>query len=179
MKIKLVLLLFVTAAVLILPQSKHSFQITGGILMPLSSSRGLMTNLQYNYQYNSRFSFYLYTGYGAWDQFKIQYIAESKPGQNQILFEAAYADEHKIIPLGAGAKLNFHSTSWLTTFVSMEVNYAHLSYIRPKLGIAEDTSGIVIGFGGGEPRTKHIIRGSPVPALVHYKSTQFKRLNKK
>ena len=55
-----------------LPQSSHSVQINGGIIYPMSSSKGLTGTIQYNYTLNPIINFYAYAGYSAWGKYKIK-----------------------------------------------------------------------------------------------------------
>ncbi|MGA9291068.1 MAG: hypothetical protein WBV81_00650, partial [Ignavibacteriaceae bacterium] len=44
-------------------QNNHSIQINGGVISPMSSSKGLSIYLQYNYYLNRQIILYTYTGY--------------------------------------------------------------------------------------------------------------------
>lgn len=158
-------------------QGRHSIQLNGGIIAPMSSSRGLITTLQYNYHLNERFQIYIYTGYAAWDQFRITYHADLGPGQGQQLFTSSSAEDHNLIPLYIGSRVNFHTNSWLTSFVNFEAGYSHLNYIKyrnqintepetgkivgffhfgPGVKMSEDLFGLAIGAGISHPLNKNL-----------------------
>lgn len=62
---------------IILAQSNNSIQINGGLLIPMSASKGLSTSIQYNYSFNSNIQFYIYTGYSNWDKFNASFLEQS------------------------------------------------------------------------------------------------------
>lgn len=81
-----VIIISITASCSVLAQETNSIQINGGIIMPMSSSKGLTASFQFNYNINPTLQFYIYTGYSAWDQYKITFHEDYSPVQKQQYF---------------------------------------------------------------------------------------------
>lgn len=108
-------------------QATHSFQVNGGIIMPMNSSRGLAGSLQYNYKLNPTVQLYIYTGYTTWDKFYIKYLTDLQY-TGMSLFTSYSANDHKLIPVYAGTRINVRTNKWFTTFLNFEAGYSHLRY---------------------------------------------------
>lgn len=172
-----VLFSFISSDIL-LSQESHTIQVNGGLIMPMSSSKGLTTSIQFNYEINPEFTLYIYTGYAKWDQFNVIYMEDISNVQKQQYFKTYMADDHTLIPFFIGGKFNFHSNKIFTTFVTFEVGYSHLSYnnydnfksVDPESGevlgyyvdastkkeISEDLFGIGIGAGLTHPISRNL-----------------------
>ncbi len=123
-----VIIISITASCSIFAQETNSIQINGGIIMPMSSSKGLTASFQFNYNINPTLQFYIYTGYSAWDQYKITFHEDYSTVQKQQYFTTYSADDHILIPVYFGGKLNFNTNKLFTAFVNLEIGYSHLSY---------------------------------------------------
>lgn len=121
--------------------------------MPMNSSKGLFTTVQYNYQFNSTFQFYLSGGYVSWDQYKIS-LRTDFPYPQQQVYSSYTADDHVMIPINIGTRINLHTNSWFTSFLNFEAGYYHLSYNKFTNYIARDPQGLIIGFYANMPGTK-------------------------
>lgn len=159
-------------------QDINSLQVNGGIIMPMSSSKGLTASVQFNYSFNPQIQFYSYIGYAAWDLYKVIYRADWSENQRKQYFEAYPESDHTLIPFYIGSKINFHSNKLLTAFVSFEAGYSHISYhkydimkiINPETGevvdyladgatkekISENLFGIGAGVGISHPVTRKL-----------------------
>ncbi len=131
----------------ILAQDSNSFQVNGGIIIPMSSSKGLTTSIQYNYSLNDEFQFYIYSGFSFWDKFNVSFIEDYSTVQKQTHFSTFSADDHILIPIFIGSKINFHTDKFFTTFASIEIGFSHLSYNSYKVErILSSESGAVIDY---------------------------------
>ncbi|MGB8316901.1 MAG: hypothetical protein WCE54_02165 [Ignavibacteriaceae bacterium] len=111
-------------------QNNHSIQINGGVISPMSSSKGLSIYLQYNYYLNKQIILYTYTGYSAWDKYKIK-LPDNRPFYSGIVpkyFNSYSADDHILIPIYLGSRINFYSNNLFTPFINFEIGYSYLSY---------------------------------------------------
>jgi len=113
---------------IILAQSNNSIQINGGILIPMSASKGLSTSIQYNYSFNSNIQFYIYIGYSIWDKFNASFLEQSSSLQQQTHFSTYIADKHILIPLYIGSRINIQTNKLFTFFTTIEAGYSYLSY---------------------------------------------------
>lgn len=113
---------------IILAQSNNSIQINGGLLIPMSASKGLSTSIQYNYSFNSNIQFYIYTGYSNWDKFNASFLEQSSSLQQQTHFSTYIADKHILIPLYIGSRINIQTNKLFTFFTTIEAGYSYLSY---------------------------------------------------
>jgi opacity protein-like surface antigen len=109
-------------------QDSYSIQINGGLISPWSSSDGFLGTAQFNYPVSSKISLYIYSGYSTWDKY-IVYYQESLPlVHKQIIFRIYSADDHTLIPIYIGSKINFHTNSLFTAFLNFELGYSFISY---------------------------------------------------
>jgi hypothetical protein len=105
-----------------------SIQGNGGIIMPLGSSKGLSGTVQLNYVLNQTFQLYIYSGHSVWDR---RYYDYQKPQSNIErggLTRTYWRDDHVLIPVYAGCRINFHTNKVFTSFVNIETGYSHLTY---------------------------------------------------
>jgi len=109
-------------------QDSYSIQINGGLISPMSSSNGFVGTAQFNYPVSSKISLYIYSGYSSWDKYTDYYREDYSPTQKQTLFNAYSADDHSLIPVYIGSKINFHSNSIFTAFLNFELGYSFISY---------------------------------------------------
>lgn len=112
----------------VIAQESTSLQVTGGIIYPMSSSKGLNGNLQFNYTLNSNVTFYIYSGYSAWDIYYVFFHEDWSPIQHQQIFRAVPENEHSMVPLYVGSRINFHTIKLFTSFIQFEVGYTHLQF---------------------------------------------------
>ena len=62
---------------IIYSQEKSSFQFSGSMVYPLSSSPGLLKTNQYNYNISTRFNFFVSADYSVWDKRNFNYTDKS------------------------------------------------------------------------------------------------------
>ncbi|MCF8242789.1 MAG: hypothetical protein K9J16_15530 [Melioribacteraceae bacterium] len=128
-------------------QNNNSIQVSGGMIMPMSSSKGVTASVQYNYQFNSSTQFYLYSGYSFWDKFFVSFIEEWSVVQDQTIFKSYSSDAHKMIPLYIGTRINFHTNKFFTSFVTFELGYSYLSYNTYKVvKITDANTGKILDY---------------------------------
>ena len=128
-------------------QSISSIQFTGGVNMPMSSSKGLTGIIQYNYSYNKNIHFYIYTGYYSWDKYKEYYFIDNPTNQSQLRHETYSSDDHALIPLYIGTNIDIHSNKIFTSYISAELGYSRLSYNSYELVKSYDpNTGLFIGY---------------------------------
>ena len=140
-----------------LPQSPNSVQINGGIISPMSSSKGLTGTIQYNYLLNPIIKFYAYTGYSAWDKHKIKFPDNRMfySGYGPKYFDSYSADDHILIPFYLGTKINFSTTKFFTSYVNFEIGYSYLSYNSyEQQKVMEPVTEEVIGYHPDESTKK-------------------------
>ena len=120
-------------------QDSNSIQFNGGIVMPMSSSKGFNTSIQFNYNYSQNVQFYIYSGYSSWDKYNVNFTEDWSTIQKQTLFKSYTADNHILIPVYIGSRINFHTNKFFTSFATFEIGYSHLSYnsygIKKEIGI--------------------------------------------
>ncbi len=109
-------------------QNSTSIQISGGLISPMHAFDGLGGTIQIEKKLDSVFSIYAYTGYYAWYKNRVNFIDESSMFQKTNLFQSYNTDDHKLIPLFVGAKINLHTNNYFLTFLEFEFGYSHLSY---------------------------------------------------
>lgn len=109
-------------------QDSNSLQFTGGIISPMSSSRGLTGNVQFNYVLNSNVIFYISSGYSSWNYYFIIFHEDFSPVQHQQYFRKAAASDHYMIPLYVGSRINFHTIKLFTSFIEFEAGYSYLHF---------------------------------------------------
>jgi hypothetical protein len=111
-----------------LSQDSHSIQLNWGIIMPMSSSKGLTTSIQFNYSINPQFELYGYLGYSNWDLYKVTFHEELSDVQKQQYFTTYPETDHVLVPIYIGSKINIHTNKLFTSFVNVELGYSYLSY---------------------------------------------------
>jgi hypothetical protein len=170
----LFVLLFVTN--LVLAQEQYSIQINGGLIAPMSSSKGFTGLAQLNYTITPNISLYIYSGYSGWDQHKVVYHEDYSTIQKEQYFDSYSADEHTLIPVYVGSKIHLLTNKLFTSFINVELGYSHLSYnsydnwksVEPATGkvlgyfvdrsskkeIKEDLFGVGVGLGFSHPITE-------------------------
>ncbi len=121
-----IILVIVSASVA--GQNKSSIQLSGGLLLPESSSNGVNVSLQYNYYLNDDFLFYVNTGYLSWDRFYVHFNQEWSAKQKQTRFRTYTSDTHTMIPLNVGGRLEVRTNELFNSFVSFEAGYSFLTY---------------------------------------------------
>lgn len=109
-------------------QESNSIQINGGIIMPMSSSKGFNSTIQFNYTFKQNVQFYIYSGYSSWDKFNVNFTEELSAIQKQTLFKTYVSDNHILVPVYIGSRINFHTNKLFTSFVTLDIGYSHLSY---------------------------------------------------
>lgn len=138
-------------------QDANSIQLNGGIIMPMSSSNGFYATVQYNYCFSNNIQFYIYAGYSSWDKYYVNFTEDWSPIQKQTFFRTYTSDNHKLIPLYIGSRINFHSNKLFTSFATFEIGYSYLSYnsyeINKVIGIE---TGEVIAYTPDQNTKKEI-----------------------
>ncbi len=109
-------------------QGNNSIQFNGGIMFARRSSDGASFSMQYNYMLSSKINLYFSAGYSFWDKFYVTYREELNPPQRQEYFRTYNEDNHSLAHSNIGAKYNFHSNKFFTSFLIFEVGYSHLSF---------------------------------------------------
>jgi opacity protein-like surface antigen len=159
-------------------QDSYSIQINGGLVSPMSSSNGLIGTAQFNYPVSSKISLYIYSGYSSWNKYTDYYREDFSQIQKQTLFNAYSADDHTLIPVYIGSKINFHTNSFFTAFLNLELGYSFISYnsydiqksvnietgqvlnyytdLSSKKRINESVFGVGIGGGISHPITERL-----------------------
>jgi hypothetical protein len=112
----------------IIGQESNSLQFTGGIIYPMSSSKGLNGNIQFNYSLNPNVNIYIYSGYSAWNLYYVFFHEDWSPDQHRQIFKTAAEDEHSMVPVYIGSRINFHTIKLFTSFVELEVGYTYLHF---------------------------------------------------
>ncbi len=131
----------------IFAQNASSIEVQGGIVAPMNSSKGLSGSLQYNYSFNNNISFYASGGYSSWDKHNIVFHEDLSDVQKKNYFKTYSSDDHRMIPVYIGSRINFHTTKFFSTFVNFEIGYTHLSYNSYKHWKAVDpNTGAVLGY---------------------------------
>ena len=155
-----------------------SVQGSGGVIIPMSSSKGLSANAQFNYLYSNNIVFYIGSGYSAWDKYNATFKEELSVVQTREYFTTWLADDHVLIPVNAGCRVNLHTNKIFTSFISVETGYSYLKYysyqtrkeINPNTGEvtgyfpdsrtkkqeSENLFSIGIGAGISHPVTKKV-----------------------
>ncbi len=123
------LVLFISlSSGIIFAQDNSSVQFNGGIIYPRRSSNGLSASVRYNYSLNSKINLYFSAGYSSWDRFYVTFNEKLSGVQRHEYFKTYNSDNHSLIPLYVGAKINYHTNKLFTSFVNFEIGYSRLSY---------------------------------------------------
>ena len=140
-------------------QNFHSIQVGGGLVLPRSSSKGFSAQVQYNYSLNSTVNFYVYSGYYTWDKYNITFIDESPPHGNDKLFHSYGSDNHKLIPLYFGTRINFRTIKSFTTFIDLEVGYSYFSYTDyGQIREVDPETGWVLSYNTDQASAKNTVK---------------------
>jgi opacity protein-like surface antigen len=130
-KILLIIFCFISfPSKIIQAQDLYSIKISGGIVVPMNSSNGLSASAQLNYSMNPVFSLYIYSGIAQWDKFKIKFYDDRTvySGIGPHYFDSYSSDDHILIPVYIGSRINFHTNNLFTSFINFEIGYSYLSY---------------------------------------------------
>lgn len=135
-------------------QSARSLQFNAGAVFPMNSSKGFSTTLQYNYSLNPTVQFYAYSGVSYWDENHVIHEMELSAIRKNQFITSYDADEHVLIPLYFGSRINLHSDKLFTTFINLEAGYSHLSYnAYDNVKVVDENTGRVVEFYA-DPKTK-------------------------
>jgi len=159
-------------------QELNFIQINGGIIMPMSSSKGLSGIIQFNHPLSSRIQLYLYTGFSSWDKYKVSYLEDHTAIQQETIFRSYSADNHRLIPLYFGSDFKITTNKLFTFSFMFECGYSYLSYnsyknrksINPETGevqgyyidassrksVSENLFGVAIGIGLTRPLSENL-----------------------
>lgn len=122
------LLALVSISGILMAQNSGAIQLNAGAILPINSSKGFSTALQYNYSLSQSVQLYAYSGISYWDENQVVYVFEHSnlpAPDSKVSYDA---DEHILIPLYFGSRFNLHSDRLFTTFLNLELGYSHLSY---------------------------------------------------
>lgn len=146
-KLLLSLLALITVSGILQAQNARSIQLNAGAIFPMNSSKGFSTALQYNYSLNSTVQLYAYSGISYWDENHLLYEVDRSDIRKNMIFTSYDADEHVLIPLYLGSRINLHSDKLFTTFINLELGYSHLSYnAYDNVVVVDDNTGKVKEF---------------------------------
>ena len=159
-----------------LPQDSLSIQVSGGIIMPMSSSKGLTATAQLNYSVSQNIQLYIYSGYAAWDQFNVNFTEGHSPVQKETRFRTYIADKHIFIPVYVGSRFHLHTNKHFTSFLCAELGYSYLNYnsydyyksVNPETG---EVTGYFADRRTKQEITDHLF-GFGVGAGVYQKMTE-------
>jgi hypothetical protein len=176
--LKLTSIIFLLTVICIFSQTKTSLQFTGGIISPTHTYKGLIGSVQITYPLNKTINLYFYSGYSSWDKNKVKILQEWSPIQHETTFTSYSEDNHNLIPIFVGAKINFHENKIFTAFINAELGYSYLTYnyyrnlkeIDPTTGevlsyyadrsskqiVKENLWGCGIGIGLSHPLTRKV-----------------------
>jgi opacity protein-like surface antigen len=107
-------------------QGKSSFQFSGGIVYPLSSSPGLSGTLQYNYNINSKFNIFISADYSAWDKRYFNYLDKSDVHGG---YNSGYSEsDHTLSRIMAGGRYLITPLSQFKLFIDAGAGYSYMQY---------------------------------------------------
>jgi hypothetical protein len=111
---------------IIYSQGKSSFQFSGGMVYPISSSPGLSGTLQYNYNINTRFNFFISADYSVWDKRNFNYADKSTAGWS---YRSGYSEtDHTLSRIMAGGRYLITQPDQFKLFVDAGIGYSYLQY---------------------------------------------------
>lgn len=146
-KLSIAMIFVILSLSTIFAQGRHSIQLNGGVISPQNSSKGFASSVQSNYNLNTTIDFYASVGYSSWDKFYVGFLEEWSPIQKQTRFETHISDNHIMIPLYLGAKINFNTNKFFTSFVNLELGYSYLKYNSYNYQRSVDPeTGVVLGY---------------------------------
>jgi len=181
-KLRIMSMLFIIAFSLnnIFAQDYHSIQLDGGIIFPSRSSKGGSTFIKYNYSLNQTFNFYIYTGYSFWDKFNVR-ADEIIPGQREPRKQRNHnlhsysSDNHVLIPLYVGTKINLYNYNLFTAFLDFEIGYSYFNYNSyENIKIIDETTGELLSYDvdkSSKTEEKDNLIGTGIGAGITYPLT--------
>jgi hypothetical protein len=111
---------------IIYSQGKSSFQFSGGMVYPISSSSGLSGTLQYNYNINTRFNFFVSADYSVWDKRNFNYLDKSTISWS---YKRGYSEtDHALSRIMAGGRYLITQPDQFKLFVDAGIGYSYLQY---------------------------------------------------
>ncbi|MDR3666924.1 MAG: outer membrane beta-barrel protein, partial [Ignavibacteriaceae bacterium] len=111
---------------LVYSQEKSSIQFSGGIVYPISSSSGLSGTIQYNYNINSRFNFFVSADYSSWDETNFNYIDKSSMVGT---YKTGYSEsDHAFSRIMAGGRYLITQDDQFNLFVDAGIGYSYLKF---------------------------------------------------
>ena len=111
---------------IIYSQGKSSFQFSGGMVYPISSSSGLSGALQYNYNINSRFNIFVSADYSVWDKRNFNYLDNSNVTGG---YKSGYSEtDHTLSRIMAGGRYLITKPDQFKLFVDAGIGYSYLQY---------------------------------------------------
>ena len=109
---------------IIYSQEKSSIQFSGGTIHPISASSGLSGAIQYNYNINSRFNFFISADYSAWDKRNFSY-----PDKNTGDYRMSYTEsDHSLSRIMLGGRYLLTQPKQFKLFVDAGIGYSYLHY---------------------------------------------------
>lgn len=121
-------IVLVSLSGLLTAQNSGAIQFNAGAALPINSSKGFTTSLQYNYPVSQSVQLYAYSGISYWDENQLVYVFEHSNMPAPDSKVTCDTDEHVLIPLYIGSRFNLHADRLFTTFLTLELGYSHLSY---------------------------------------------------
>lgn len=150
----LLVLVSILLSGILMAQNSRSIQFNAGAVFPMNSSKGFSTAFQYNYSVSPAIQLYAYSGISYWDENHVIHEMDYSEIQKQQFTTSYDADEHVLIPLYLGSRINVHSDRLFTTFVNLEAGYSHLSYnVYDNVKVVDENTGRVTEFYA-DPKTK-------------------------
>jgi opacity protein-like surface antigen len=111
---------------IIYSQGKSSIQFSGGMVYPISSNPGLSGTLQYNYNINTRFNFFVSADYSVWDKRNFNYSDISNVSRG---YKRGYSEtDHTLSRIMAGGRYLITQPDQFKLFVDAGIGYSHLQY---------------------------------------------------
>ncbi|MBU1096416.1 MAG: hypothetical protein CVV23_16465 [Ignavibacteriae bacterium HGW-Ignavibacteriae-2] len=141
------ILISIISSNFIYSQNFGSFEISGGLVLQSSASNGFNTTIQYNHRFNDDIQFYIYSGYTSWNEFYVTFTEELTPPQKETIFKAYTQDNHILIPIYFGSRVNLQTNKLFTAFASFEIGYSYLNYNSYQVKkIIDPANGVVISY---------------------------------
>ena len=143
----ILILINIVSSNIIYSQNSGSLELSGGIVLKSSSSDGFNAILQYNYQFSNKIQFYIYSGYFYWDKTYATFIEELNPPQKETHFRTYTEDNHILIPIYIGSRMDLHTNKLFTLFASFEIGYSNLSYNSYNVEkVIDPDNGVVLSY---------------------------------
>ena len=134
----LVFLIAVLAVYNLYAQDKFSVQLSGGIITPINSSKGLTGLLQVNYSISENSTLYAYFSTSSWYH---NNILINKDNMHPI--EAYDEDRHILNSFNAGDRIIFNRNKFFDAFADVELGYIHLNYRKLSLSRYVNSDGTI------------------------------------